>query len=200
MDEAKHRSEILRSDEERNQDMNTQNGGTFGQAGQGKQNLGIGKECLMIRAAQEEDLDQIASLEAGIFSEPWSRKAYQDILRQERYCILVASAPYGQEILGYLCGMSVLDEGELHRIAVASALRSKGYGQQLLQAFLEILRERGVSTVYLEVRAGNTPAIELYQKNGFRSVGIRKAYYQNPKEDAKIMQKTIGPASVWMTA
>lgn len=148
---------------------------------------------LVLRRMQEGDLDQIASLESEIFSDPWSRNAYQDILGKEHYCALVLAVPgdVPEEIVGYLCGMTVLDEGELHRIAVSPARRGEGYGGRLMEGFLAILRDRGISSVYLEVRAGNAPAIGLYQKNGFTQIGIRKGYYQNPKEDAWVMQKQI---------
>lgn len=159
---------------------------------------------LILRRMQEADLDQIASLETEIFSVPWSRKAYQDIWDQERYCALVLAIPCqtpgegvraeegcAQEIIGFLCGMAVLEEGELHRIAISPSQRGKGYGQMLLEEFFGILRREGVCSVYLEVRAGNKPAVRLYEKNGFTAIGVRRGYYQNPKEDAWIMQKTI---------
>lgn len=184
---------------------------TAGQAGAGAGNP-VNTEQWILRPGQESDLDQIAAMEAAVFSNPWSRKSCQEILGQKRYCVLVLAVPrgekadrrgqgwegsasrdtQGQEILGYVCGMSVLEEGELHRIAVMPAWRGKGYGQLLLQAFLETMKGRGVTAVYLEVRAGNGPAIRLYERNDFERIGIRKAYYQNPREDAQIMQKMIG--------
>ena len=56
---------------------------------------------------------------------------------------------------------------------------------------MERVQEKGVLTVLLEVRAGNVPAIGLYEKNGFAKIGLRKEYYQNPKEDALILQRSL---------
>ena len=83
----------------------------------------------------------------------------------------------------------ILDEAEVHRIAVQPSLRGRGYGQLLLEDFLNRVQQGGVVTVLLEVRAGNAPAIGLYEKNGFAEIGRRKGYYQKPKEDALILQK-----------
>ena len=55
----------------------------------------------------------------------------------------------------------------------------------------EFLSERGVADVYLEVRVSNTPARTLYEKLGFRAVGVRKKYYRLPVEDAVVMKKQL---------
>ena len=95
----------------------------------------------------------------------------------------------GDHHIPHFCGQVILDEAEVHRIAVAPSMRGRGYGQVLLEDFLDRVQSAGVVTVLLEVRAGNAPAIGLYQKNGFAGIGVRKGYYQNPKEDAQILQK-----------
>ena len=47
--------------------------------------------------------------------------------------------------------------------------------------------EKKLAFVTLEVRASNAPAIALYEKNGFQSVGVRKNYYSAPTEDGVLM-------------
>lgn len=78
-----------------------------------------------------------------------------------------------------------MDEGEIHRIAVASSLRREGYGQALLESFLHLGMEKGISRFFLEVRAGNRPARALYEKNAFVCLG------NAAKTTIKIQRKTL---------
>lgn len=90
-------------------------------------------------------------------------------------------------VLGYL-GMYVsIDEGEITNVAVDDRYRRKGVGEALLRHSMEICQERGVLRLVLEVRYHNKAAICLYEKMGFSEVGIRKGFYEMPKEDARIM-------------
>ncbi len=158
---------------------------------------------IQIRPMTQEDIPFVAALEAEIFSDAWSETLYRETLESGRYdCqvmeLVAPEACAGENDLretsqegclaGYFCGQVILDEAEVHRIAVQPSLRGRGCGQQLLVDFLERVRNCDVISVLLEVRAGNAPAIGLYEKNGFTTIGVRKGYYQKPKEDALIMQ------------
>ena len=142
-----------------------------------------------IRPMTEDDLGKVAELEAEVFSDPWSPGLWESSLGQGTFVGLVLADPLGKRLLGYVCGQFVLDEGELHRIAVEPSFRGQGLGQALLERFLLLGRERGLARLFLEVREGNGPARALYQKNGFVFLGMRKNYYQNPREDAVILEK-----------
>ena len=137
------------------------------------------------------DLLEVAALEAAIFPDPWSGRLYEETLKGGLCdCYVMKGRADGKEsLIGYFVGQKILDEAEIHRIAVRPALRGKGYGQLLLADFLKRMRDAGVLSVLLEVRAGNGAGIGLYRKNGFAPVGTRRDYYRNPKEDAVIMQK-----------
>ena len=88
---------------------------------------------------------------------------------------LVAAA--GETVLGYANFLHVLDEGDIGNVAVAPEFRRQGVAAALLDlAFLT-----------LEVRVSNAPAIALYRKHGFQTVGQRRNYYQKPDEDALLM-------------
>lgn len=144
----------------------------------------------------QNDLAEVAELEAGIFTDAWSLPLWEETLRSGRYdCqVLKRNKPFqttepGSRLLGYLCGQIILDEGEIHRIAICPDLRQRGYGQILLSDFLLRAERAGVMTISLEVRAGNVPAIALYTKNEFTRIALRKNYYKNPKEDAFILQR-----------
>ena len=92
-------------------------------------------------------------------------------------------------LLGYIGSQSVPDESDMMNLAVRPDARRQGVAQALLQALEAALRENGIRSLTLEVRAGNAPAIRLYTQAGFRQVGLRKNYYFHPKEDALILKK-----------
>ena len=88
---------------------------------------------------------------------------------------------------GYAGLMHVLDEGYINNVAVDPALRRRGTADALLDELERRCRALCLSFATLEVRAGNAPAIALYEKHGYRSVGLRRRYYEKPVEDAVIM-------------
>ena len=148
---------------------------------------GISAEALQIRPMNEEDLEQVETIERESFSVPWSFDAFKSALQQDYTIYLVACS--GETIVGY-CGMYVsLDEGEIPNVAVRREYRRGGIGARMLEALLAEAQKRKVASVFLEVRAGNEPAQALYRKLGFEAAGIRKRFYENPMEDAVIMWK-----------
>ena len=72
-------------------------------------------------------------------------------------------------------------------MAVAPEARRKHVGDTLLAAAANLAREMGLARLQLEARAGNAPALALYEKHGFEIVGRRKNYYETPREDAILM-------------
>ena len=90
-------------------------------------------------------------------------------------------------VVGYILGTKIPPEGEIYRIAVREDKRQRGIGYRLLSYGLKTEMGHGVETVFLEVRSQNAPARALYRAYGFKEIGIRKNYYQNPADDAVIM-------------
>ena len=126
----------------------------------------------IIRSMRAEDAAKVASLEAEIFSQPWSENAFWDSLCLPDTIFLVAEE--SGVIQGYIGMYLAADEGEITNVAVDPACRRRGIGEGLL-------------TEILEVRVSNEGAIRLYEKQGFSSVGIRRGFYEFPREDARIM-------------
>ena len=85
---------------------------------------------------------------------------------------------------GYAGMLCVLDEGQICNVAVCPAFRRMGVGAALMKAQAETAKIRGLSFMTLEVRAGNLAAQGLYEKYGWEKVGVRKNFYQKPREDA----------------
>lgn len=130
-------------------------------------------------------LQQVAELERACFAEPWSERSLEEELSNELVCLVVAQGEDGA-VLGYGEVRTVLDEGTLERIAVAPQYRRQGVAEAILRWFLRAGEGR-LAFLTLEVRAGNAPAITLYEKLGFRVVGRRKNYYRAEHEDALLM-------------
>ena len=130
-------------------------------------------------------LPQAAALERVCFSHPWTEKALAEDLDNELLTLLAAVGEDGT-LLGYGEVRTVLDEGTLERIAVAPQFRRHGAAEALLRRFLDDGRGK-LAFLTLEVRAGNAPAIGLYEQLGFEVVGRRRNYYREEGEDALLM-------------
>ena len=142
-----------------------------------------------IRRMEEKDLDAVAGIEAESFSMPWSREAFEDTLVMEHYRYFVAEE--NESILGYCGFLFAADEGEIPNVCVAAAARRRGIGKLLMNALCKEAKNCGVTSLFLEVRLSNVAARGLYRLCGFEEIGIRKGFYELPKEDAVLMQRRI---------
>lgn len=132
-------------------------------------------------------LEGIAELERTCFSHPWSVDMLAEELYNETASFLVAEGENGS-VLGYAGLHVVLDEGYIDNVAVDPAYRRQGIADALIDTFVRFGAAK-LAFLTLEVRAGNAPAIALYEKHGFYEVGRRKDYYDDPKEDAILMTR-----------
>lgn len=130
---------------------------------------------------------QVAAIEKANFSVPWSMESFRESMELEHTIYLVAEEE--ENIMGY-CGMyRVFNEGEIVNVAVAEAYRRKKVASQLLKQLFVESSELKVDNFFLEVRESNQPAIQLYKKFGFTEAGIRKNFYEKPRENAIFMWK-----------
>lgn len=135
-----------------------------------------------------EDVDCVSQLERETFSIPWSKDSFAQIVDNPMALFMIALDD-GKHI--GTCGMLVIaGEGDISNVAVAKEYRGKGIAYQLVGEAMKVaMSEYGATEFTLEVRAGNAPAIGLYQKLGFVSEGVRPGFYEKPVEDAVIMWK-----------
>jgi [ribosomal protein S18]-alanine N-acetyltransferase len=144
-----------------------------------------------IRSLEAADLDTILGIAEILEDAPhWSLDRYEEVLRMDspRSRIgLVAWEPRSREVIGFAVASLVTPEAELESIAVAAREQRRGVGRRLLEVLGELLWQRGVAELLLEVRASNAAAIAFYQSQNFRQVGIRPGYYADPEEDAVLM-------------
>ena len=137
---------------------------------------------------KDEDIDVLAieQIEKQCFAVPWSYESlYKDIVENKLAFYIVA------EIAGQICGYvgiwKIFEEGHITNVAVAPEFRRKHIGRAMLETLISVTAEAGIEKYTLEVRAGNEPAIRLYEGMGFKSAGIRPGYYEDNGEDAVIM-------------
>ncbi len=138
-----------------------------------------------IRKMLESDLEEVNAIEQNTFSDPWSLEDFQSVLKDLNNEYLVASSE-GQ-VIGYCGYWGVAGEGDIYNVAVKEEHRGQRVGYLLLTELLAIAKSRGITSLTLEVRQSNEPAIRLYQSLGFEQTAIRKDFYTKPKEDAVIM-------------
>ncbi|MCR5684756.1 MAG: ribosomal protein S18-alanine N-acetyltransferase [Lachnospiraceae bacterium] len=144
-----------------------------------------------IREMKLADVFTVAELESGIFSDAWSVSACRGAIDNKNIFPFVACDEPGGKIIGYAFLMGAADEAEILRIAVAKEYRRMGVADALMEKMIRYGSDDGYCFFYLEVRAGNEPAVSLYQKWGFNPAGQRFDYYKNPPEDALIMEMAL---------
>ena len=129
----------------------------------------------------------VAELEKICFgTEAWSEMSVASELTNALSLWLVAMEE--DKVAGYVGSQTVMDETDMMNVAVHPDHRRKGIAEALVLSLAEALKEKGSHCLTLEVRASNAPAIGLYEKLGFQQIGLRKNYYHNPKEDARILR------------
>ncbi len=153
--------------------------GPFGPQGKGAR--------MEIQPMTETTVSQVAALEAACFSTPWSEASIRSELGNPYAIWLVAME--GQTLCGYLGVQYGPDGGDILTVAASPEYRGKGVARQLLEVMIRQLKQKGLQWLTLEVRPSNAPALRLYEALGFRPVGRRKRYYQNPTEDALLMTR-----------
>ena len=166
---------------------------------------------MLIREMSFEDIAQVVEIENDCFSLPWSEKSFIDSIVREDTLFLVCTESssvvehkglkedaavereswdqreHVTQIAGYIGMYISYGEGNITNVAVSQECRKRGYGEALVLASKEKAKEKQVEKIFLEVRVSNTPAISLYEKMGFEKIGMRKNFYDYPKEDAYIM-------------
>lgn len=146
--------------------------------------------AIRVRDAELADLDAIMALETATFpGDAWSRDLMATELASPHTMYVVVES--GDEIVAY-AGLSApagAEQGDIQTIAVDATHRRLGIGTLLMRELLDAARARGAREVFLEVRADNPGAEELYRQHGFERIGVRPRYYQPDDVDAIVMRR-----------
>jgi ribosomal-protein-alanine N-acetyltransferase len=141
---------------------------------------------IVVDRMKVEDLEAVHVIERESFSTPWPAHAYQHELENNRLAHYIV-ARCGDQLVGFAGMWLLVDEAHVTTFATRRAWRRQGIGERLLLALLDLAAARGAHEATLEVRPSNLPARRLYEKYGFKVVGVRTRYYTDNNEDALIM-------------
>jgi ribosomal-protein-alanine N-acetyltransferase len=131
---------------------------------------------------------EVAAAEAAAYEFPWTRGNFIDSLSAGYLAMMLLDA--NDRLIGYFIAMNGVEEMHLLNITVAQAHRGRGHAIAMLDALLDMARERGARKVWLEVRESNAHARAIYLRYGFTQIGVRRGYYpatQGKREDAAVM-------------
>jgi ribosomal-protein-alanine N-acetyltransferase len=141
---------------------------------------------LDVEPMQLADLDAVREIERRSFSTPWPAHAYPAEIETNRLAHYRVARLDGR-IVAFAGIWMMLDEAHITTFAVDPDFRRRSIGERLLLAMLQLALEKGGREATLEVRLSNLAARRLYEKYGFRPVGLRPRYYSDDNEDALIM-------------
>lgn len=148
-----------------------------------------------LSALCEADFDAVMAIEQAVYDFPWTRGNFLDSLRAG-YPAQVLRTPQ-DGVAGYYIAMLGVDEVHLLNLSVAPALQGRGHARYMLDALRAVARAQRAAQLWLEVRISNQRARALYERYGFRNVGLRRGYYPargQRREDAVVMSLQIPEA------
>ena len=138
--------------------------------------------------ADQSHIKAIAHIEKECFTDPWSEVSVAESMSAgTKFYVAEADG----NTVGYMGISEIAGEGYVTNVAVLKEHRSKAFGKKLISFVFAAAKKDACEFVSLEVRESNLAAISLYEKTGFERVGLRRGFYDNPKENAIIMTITF---------
>lgn len=139
-------------------------------------------------------LGRVLQIENAVYPHPWNHANFEDSIQTgyQMQVLTVANGDAGSDILGYFVAMKGFEEVHLLNITVAEAFQRQGWARMMLDALVVWSRGQGAAWLWLEVRANNERALQVYKAQGFKLVSVRQDYYPkgpkaNGREDAIVM-------------
>ena len=143
----------------------------------------------IFRKGTKTDVKQIAEIEAKTFSDAWTERSVMETLEQPQAFVTVAEDD--GKVVGYCIIYYVMEEAEIARIAVSDSVRRQGIGKGLLNYTCECCIKKQIERLLLDVRESNEGARAFYEKYGFHTDGLRKNFFDMPKEHAVLMSRIL---------
>ena len=142
----------------------------------------------IVRAMTPNDISKVASLERECFVSPWTEMQLTESYAKNYARFLVAEL--NNEVVGYVGAYIVGDDADITNVAVTSHDRGRGIGEALMKGIEGVLSASSVVYIRLECRVSNVPARALYEKLGYKNIGIRPNFYVD-HEDAVMYEKRL---------
>ena len=149
---------------------------------------------MKIATFSESDIDPVLAIENHSFRQPWGLISFlKELSCKNAINLVVKDSEFHpwNTVIAYLCSRLIGDEMYILKVAVANKCRRRGIASRLLGESLQLARNKETVAAILDVRLSNRPAICLYKKNGFHTVGTRPNYYSDTGEDALVMRKNL---------
>ena len=149
------------------------------------------RQAAVLQPMQESDLEAVIAIEQTAYSHPWTSGNFRDALASGYWaqCLRLQD-----ELLGYVIAMEGVQETHLLNITVAPARQGQGWAHMMLDALSLWSRRQQAEWLWLEVRESNQRALQVYERYGFRRVGLRKDYYpadRQQREHAVVMSLNL---------
>jgi ribosomal-protein-alanine N-acetyltransferase len=152
----------------------------------------FGSATPVVDPARPRDARAIAQLHGASFHRGWGEGEVEQLLAERN--VLAHSLRAGRTLAGFIMSRLAADEAEILSVAIDETWRGRGLSRSLLLTHLGHLAGRGIRAVFLEVEENNVPAVRLYQRAGFRTVGRREQYYRGRNGqllNALVMQRDL---------
>ncbi len=144
--------------------------------------------AMMVRKLGIQDMKAVMNLERLCFAYHWQETQFR--LALEKGAFMIHGVENGKDLVAYLAFSFIKDEMEILNLAVDPDYRRQGLATRLLTAVVDECLGKGMKYAFLDVKASNRGAIDLYAKFGFKQIGVRKKYYPDTKEDALLFKRT----------
>ena len=145
-----------------------------------------------VEPATMRDAAKLSQLHRASFHRGWGQGEFETMLAERN--TFTQRLMLGRTAIGFIISRMAADEAEILSVAVAAGQRGRGYSRELLANHLGHLAGYGIRRVFLEVEENNAPAVRLYQRAGFTTVGRREQYYRDAsgaKLNALVMQRDL---------
>ena len=144
----------------------------------------------LYRRMTAADLDTVMAIENRIYPYPWTRGNFVDSLTAGYHCWI---ADLRGTIVGYSVAAIAAGEAHLLNLSIAAEWQRRGLGAELLRFIAKLAQDYAVERIFLEVRPSNAAALALYRRAGFRTIGVRRAYYpaHSGREDAVVLELAL---------
>lgn len=141
---------------------------------------------ITLHPMRDADIPDVLAIERLVFTTPWTESMFKQEVRGV-FNSRTTVARSGTRIIGYQIAWFIEDEVHLVNIAVHPEYHGRGIGAQMLTSLIGVALDGGKRIVTLEVRESNAHAQRFYRRFYFNTIGIRKAYYSDNREDALLM-------------
>ena len=145
-----------------------------------------------IELATMRDAAKLSQLHRASFHRGWGQSEFETMLAERN--TFAQRLMLGRTLVGFIISRMAADEAEILSVAVAANQRGRGLSRDLVANHLGYLAGQGIRRVFLEVEENNQPAVRLYKRAGFQTVGRREQYYRDAtgaKLNALIMQRDL---------